>query len=274
MLRVALADDASHAVALHNFAVLTDRLHACANFHRRSNSCRTEEVRGQTRTVTEAVTSSKGPGWRQFAPDVASPYASAARTESIAARRSAAAVTIRPMTTYARQPRPLPSASPPAPDPASRPPARERPGTRTASRSPNRLRTLRGLAPAAHDPVRARLGGELGQPHHLRRRRRADRCAPTRSADLGRRRATSAPSPPARRTSRPPPATAASSIAAPPAACTVTSRAPSAAAFRTPPATVFGMSWNLRSRNTSQSRARISRTIAGPAAVNSSFPTL
>ena len=33
MLGVALADDASHAVALHNFAVLTDRLHAGANFH-------------------------------------------------------------------------------------------------------------------------------------------------------------------------------------------------------------------------------------------------
>jgi len=38
MLGVALADDASHAVALHNFAVLTDRLHACANFHRRSGT--------------------------------------------------------------------------------------------------------------------------------------------------------------------------------------------------------------------------------------------
>ena len=34
MLGVALADDASHAVALHNFAMLTDRLHACANFHK------------------------------------------------------------------------------------------------------------------------------------------------------------------------------------------------------------------------------------------------
>ena len=33
MLRVALADDASHAVAFHDFAMLTDRLHACANFH-------------------------------------------------------------------------------------------------------------------------------------------------------------------------------------------------------------------------------------------------
>src|SRR6185503_2400445 len=42
MLGVALADDASHAVALHNFAVLTDRLHACANFHRRSGTNQNE----------------------------------------------------------------------------------------------------------------------------------------------------------------------------------------------------------------------------------------
>jgi hypothetical protein len=34
MLGVALADDASHAVALDNLAVLTDRLHAAADFHR------------------------------------------------------------------------------------------------------------------------------------------------------------------------------------------------------------------------------------------------
>src|SRR5690349_10203087 len=33
MLWIALADDASHAVALHDFAVLTDRLDAAANFH-------------------------------------------------------------------------------------------------------------------------------------------------------------------------------------------------------------------------------------------------
>src|SRR5438105_866126 len=39
MLGVALADDASHAVAFHNLAVLADRLDAAANFHRalRSN---------------------------------------------------------------------------------------------------------------------------------------------------------------------------------------------------------------------------------------------
>ena len=33
MLGVALADDASHAVALDNLAVLADRLHAAADFH-------------------------------------------------------------------------------------------------------------------------------------------------------------------------------------------------------------------------------------------------
>jgi len=33
MLGIALADDASHAVALDNLAVLTDRLHAAADFH-------------------------------------------------------------------------------------------------------------------------------------------------------------------------------------------------------------------------------------------------
>ena len=44
MLRVAFADNASHAVALHNFAMLTDRLHACANFHRRSGQFRTKKL--------------------------------------------------------------------------------------------------------------------------------------------------------------------------------------------------------------------------------------
>jgi hypothetical protein len=33
MLWIALADDASHAVALDNLAVLTDRLHAATDFH-------------------------------------------------------------------------------------------------------------------------------------------------------------------------------------------------------------------------------------------------
>jgi hypothetical protein len=33
VLGIALADDASHAVALDDLAVLADRLHAAANFH-------------------------------------------------------------------------------------------------------------------------------------------------------------------------------------------------------------------------------------------------
>ena len=48
MLGVALADDASHAVALHDFAMLTDRLHACANFHRALRTIQNEKNFGQT----------------------------------------------------------------------------------------------------------------------------------------------------------------------------------------------------------------------------------
>ena len=33
MLGIALADDASHALPLDDLAVLTNRLHAAANFH-------------------------------------------------------------------------------------------------------------------------------------------------------------------------------------------------------------------------------------------------
>jgi hypothetical protein len=33
VLWIALADDASHALSLDDLAVLTDRLHAAANFH-------------------------------------------------------------------------------------------------------------------------------------------------------------------------------------------------------------------------------------------------
>ena len=36
VLGISLADDASDAVALHHFAVLANRLHACPDFHRRS----------------------------------------------------------------------------------------------------------------------------------------------------------------------------------------------------------------------------------------------
>ena len=62
--------------------------------------------------------------------------------------------------------------------------------------------------------------------------------------------------------------TAASIMALPPSACTFTSCTPDmAAAERTEAATVFGMSWNFRSRKTPLPSAAISFTAAGPAAV-------
>src|SRR5215510_6938285 len=65
MLGVALADNASHAVSLHDFAVLTNRLYARANFHgrskkRRTTSCVEKDVSRQTLTVNRTVTSIKG----------------------------------------------------------------------------------------------------------------------------------------------------------------------------------------------------------------------
>ncbi len=42
MLWIALADDASHAVALDNLAVLTDRLHAAADFHKNTIGAKRE----------------------------------------------------------------------------------------------------------------------------------------------------------------------------------------------------------------------------------------
>src|SRR5437899_4606086 len=69
--------------------------------------------------------------------------------------------------------------------------------------------------------------------------------------------------------------TAASSMALPPSACTFTSCTPlSAAEESTAPATVFGMSWNFRSRKTPGPSAAISLTAAGPAAVKSWLPIL
>ena len=49
--------------------------------------------------------------------------------------------------------------------------------------------------------------------------------------------------------------------------------APRAAAERTAPATVAGMSWNFRSRKTRPASAKAA-TARGPAAVNSSLPIL
>ena len=69
-------------------------------------------------------------------------------------------------------------------------------------------------------------------------------------------------------------ARAAASMAGPPAAWTLTIRTPSLAAERTAPATVLGMSWNFRSRKTEWPRLTSGPRTAGPAAVNSSIPTL
>ena len=60
----------------------------------------------------------------------------------------------------------------------------------------------------------------------------------------------------------------------PPEQCTFTIHAPVATADDTAPATVFGMSWNFRSRNTCSPSAVISRTIDGPTAVKSCLPIL
>src|SRR5439155_25380574 len=69
--------------------------------------------------------------------------------------------------------------------------------------------------------------------------------------------------------------TAAFNIALPPKACTFTSCTPFiAAADKTAPATVFGMSWNFKSRKMPGPSAAISLTPAGPAAVNSWLPIL
>ena len=72
----------------------------------------------------------------------------------------------------------------------------------------------------------------------------------------------------------PAPSTAAASIAAPPTPCTVSNRTPSPAAARAAPRTVFGMSCNLRSRNTSLPSSRNQCTTGGPSATKSSRPTL
>ena len=64
-------------------------------------------------------------------------------------------------------------------------------------------------------------------------------------------------------------------ISAPPNVCRVTSRTPgSSAAAATLPATVFGISWNFRSRNTPKPSLAIFSTARGPSAVNSWLPIL
>jgi hypothetical protein len=64
-------------------------------------------------------------------------------------------------------------------------------------------------------------------------------------------------------------------MAMPPRVCTLTIRTPgSLAAAATAPATVLGMSWNLRSRNISKPRPASFSTARGPSAVKSWSPTL
>ncbi len=159
---------------------------------------------------------------------------------------------------------------------------------------------LRTCRPRLEPPARGSTNDRrsAGKPHGLRCRRTPPRATPASAATSARRRTSPstsrlAPRPHASatasalsdvstvtaRTRQPPPASraasaAARSIAAPPDAWTVTRDAPSFAALRTPPATVFGMSWNLRSRNTSRPCSRIAATTEGPAAVKSSLPTL
>ena len=74
--------------------------------------------------------------------------------------------------------------------------------------------------------------------------------------------------------SRAPPRAAACIICAPPDAWTLTIHTPSEVAAATALATVFGMSWNLRSRKTRSPLAASVRTMTGPSAVNSWLPIL
>ncbi len=63
-------------------------------------------------------------------------------------------------------------------------------------------------------------------------------------------------------------------MALPPEQWTLTIHAPVATADATAPATVLGMSWNLRSRKTLSPRSASVRTMPGPSAVNSCLPIL
>src|SRR5262250_2106612 len=63
-------------------------------------------------------------------------------------------------------------------------------------------------------------------------------------------------------------------MARPPEAWTLNMKTPSRTASRAAPSTVLGMSWNLRSRNTSPPRLRTASTADGPKAVKSCEPIL
>src|SRR5262245_54323309 len=70
------------------------------------------------------------------------------------------------------------------------------------------------------------------------------------------------------------PCAAARIMARPPEAWTLNMKVPSRTASRAAPSTVLGMSWNLRSRNTSPPRLRTASTADGPKAVKSCEPIL
>src|SRR5499426_933982 len=70
------------------------------------------------------------------------------------------------------------------------------------------------------------------------------------------------------------PWTAACIMTRPPGAWTLNMKTPSRTASRAAPSTVLGMSWNLRSRNTSPPRLRTASTAGGPKAVKSCEPIL
>ena len=103
MLWIALADDASHAVALHDFAVLTDRLDAAANFHGSSGSKNFQNL-----STSRADSDSNEPGGgtqvreapSDKARERASGHSNARSTAAIAATMSGAPVTARPSTRY------------------------------------------------------------------------------------------------------------------------------------------------------------------------------
>ena len=73
MLRIALADDASHAVAFHNFAMLTDRLNACANFHRTLRTIQEPKKLRPDLNSNQHPKFKQGDGLRKLQPSLAQP---------------------------------------------------------------------------------------------------------------------------------------------------------------------------------------------------------
>ena len=179
----------------------------------------------------------------------------------------------RPSTTYARPARcAAAGVTTRAWSCARRPPA-GRPGRAARARSPNARPHGGGLCPLQTTPCTPAAARQLRQAQHLvldvERIGAAPRRARARGIERrqhGHRRA--------RRSRRPPPSTAASSIAVPPA------RAPSAVARRARRAP-HGARDRVRDvveleveKDVARRASRSARTIAGPAAVNSSLPTL